>query len=54
MDSTRIFHSAEFWQPADGEPVRSVITASTQAVVVAWYLKPGQEIAPRARTPGRF
>jgi quercetin dioxygenase-like cupin family protein len=53
MDSTRIFHSAEFWQPADGEPVRSVITASTQAVVVAWYLKPGQEIAAHVHPQGQ-
>jgi quercetin dioxygenase-like cupin family protein len=41
---TRIFNSAEFFQPTDGEPIRSVITESKDAAVVAWYIKPGQEI----------
>jgi quercetin dioxygenase-like cupin family protein len=40
----RIYNSAEFFQPADWEPIRSVITESKDAAVVAWYIKPGQEI----------
>lgn len=53
METTRIFHSAEFWQPVDGEPVRSVITETPEAVVVAWYLKPGQEILPHIHPQGQ-
>ena len=38
MSATRIFSSSEFFQPAEGEPIRSVITESRDAVVVAWYV----------------
>ncbi|MEB3295573.1 MAG: cupin domain-containing protein [Synechococcales bacterium] len=40
----RIFNSADFFQPTDEEPIRSVIAESKEATVVAWYIKPGQEI----------
>lgn len=50
MSTTRIFNSSEFFQPTDAEPIRSVVTESTDAVVVAWYIKPGQEI-PAHRHP---
>ena len=50
MDTTRIFKSAEFLQPTDGEPIRSVITESPAAVIVAWYIQPNQEI-PAHRHP---
>lgn len=49
----RIFNSAEFFQPADGEPIRSVITESKDATVVAWYVKPGQEIYPHIHPHGQ-
>jgi quercetin dioxygenase-like cupin family protein len=41
---TRIFNSSDFYQPTDGEPIRSVISESKDAVVVVWYTKPGQKI----------
>jgi quercetin dioxygenase-like cupin family protein len=41
----RIFASDEFFQPNTGDPLRTVVIESTDAVVVAWYLQPGQEIA---------
>ncbi|MBM0741426.1 cupin domain-containing protein [Phormidium sp. CLA17] len=44
MNDTRIFNSSQFFQPTDGEPIRSVITESSHAVVVAWHIKPGQTI----------
>ena len=50
MSTTRIFNSAQLLQPVDGEPIRSVVTESTNAVVVAWYVKPGQTI-PAHRHP---
>jgi quercetin dioxygenase-like cupin family protein len=50
MNTTRIFNSAEFFQPTDGEPIRSVITESPAAVIVAWYIQPHQEI-PAHRHP---
>jgi quercetin dioxygenase-like cupin family protein len=53
MSSDRIFPIASFLQPADGEPVRSVITESPDAVVVAWYVKPGQRIAPHVHPQGQ-
>jgi quercetin dioxygenase-like cupin family protein len=50
MSTTRIFQSAQCLQPTDGEPIRSVVTESKDAVVVAWYVKPGQTI-PAHRHP---
>lgn len=43
MPVQRIFHSSQCFEPAD-EPVRSVVTASPDATIVAWYVKPGQHI----------
>lgn len=53
MESNRIFKSAQFFQPTDGEPIRSVITESQEAVVVAWFLQPGQTIAPHFHPHGQ-
>lgn len=53
MNSRRLFKVAEFLQPADGEPIRSVITESADAVVVAWYVKPGQSISAHVHPDGQ-
>jgi quercetin dioxygenase-like cupin family protein len=53
MSTTRIFNSSKFFQPADEEPVRSVVTESKDAVVVAWYIKPGQEIPAHIHPNGQ-
>jgi quercetin dioxygenase-like cupin family protein len=57
MDSTmspgRLFKVSEFLQPADGEPIRSVITESADAAVVAWYVKPGQRISAHVHPNGQ-
>lgn len=50
MSTVRIFSSAQFLQPTDEEPLRSVVTESSDATVVAWYVKPGQTI-PAHRHP---
>ncbi|MDX2099942.1 MAG: cupin domain-containing protein [Leptolyngbyaceae cyanobacterium bins.59] len=53
MSPSRIFNSSDFFQPADGEPVRSVITESDHAVVVAWYIQPGQTVLPHVHPEGQ-
>jgi len=53
MNIMRIFNSSYFFQPTDGEPIRSVITESKDAVVVAWYIKPGQKISPHIHPNGQ-
>jgi len=53
MSTTRIFNSSKFFQPTDGEPIRSVVTESEDAVVVAWYIKPGQEIPAHIHPNGQ-
>lgn len=53
MSASRHFKVAEFLQPADGEPIRSVITESPDAVVVAWYVKPGQRLSPHSHPQGQ-
>jgi quercetin dioxygenase-like cupin family protein len=49
----RIFKSADWFQPSEGEPIRSVITESEFAVVVAWYIQPGQAIAAHLHPEGQ-
>jgi quercetin dioxygenase-like cupin family protein len=50
----RIFESAKFFQPVEeGEPIRSVVTESQNAVVVSWYVKPGQTIPPHRHPNGQ-
>lgn len=53
MSTTRIFNSSDFYQPTDGEPIRSVVTESKDAVVVTWYIKPGQKISPHIHPNGQ-
>ncbi|WP_348230442.1 cupin domain-containing protein [Trichocoleus desertorum] len=53
MSTTRIFDSSQFLQPTEGEPIRSVVTESKDAVVVAWYVKPGQTILPHVHPHGQ-
>ncbi|MBI5717833.1 MAG: cupin domain-containing protein [Burkholderiales bacterium] len=53
MIPQRLFRVAEFLQPADGEPIRSVITESADAAVVAWYVKPGQRISAHVHPDGQ-
>lgn len=50
---SRIYKSADFFQPADGEPMRSVITESKEATVVAWYIQPGQQICSHIHPHGQ-
>ena len=44
MTTSRILNSAVYFQPTDDKPIRSVITQSKDAVIVAWYIKQGQKI----------
>jgi quercetin dioxygenase-like cupin family protein len=53
MNTTRIFASADAFQPNDSEPLRTVIAESAAAVIVAWYLKPGQSIAAHIHPQGQ-
>jgi quercetin dioxygenase-like cupin family protein len=53
MNPTRIFNSSKFFQPTDGEPIRSAVAESQNAVVVAWYIQPGQEIAAHVHPHGQ-
>lgn len=53
MSTDRIFPSHAHLQPHDTEPIRSVITQSADATVVAWYVKPDQRIATHVHPQGQ-
>ncbi len=53
MSQERIYKSANCFQPADGEPIRSVVAESPEAVIVAWHVKPGQHIAAHVHPHGQ-
>ena len=53
MNANRIFKSADFMQPSAGEPIRSVVVETAEAVVVAWHVEPGQRIAAHVHPFGQ-
>jgi quercetin dioxygenase-like cupin family protein len=54
MSPNRIFNSSKFFQPTQsGEPIRSVVTESPDATVVAWYILPGQAIPAHIHPHGQ-
>jgi quercetin dioxygenase-like cupin family protein len=53
MDINRIFKSARFLQPSDREPIRSVVTATADATVVAWYVGAHQKILAHRHPHGQ-
>lgn len=53
MNPDRIYKSAHFLQPSDGEPIRSVVAETAEAVVVAWHVNPGQRIAAHVHPKGQ-
>jgi quercetin dioxygenase-like cupin family protein len=40
-------------QASDGDPIRSVVTETDEAVVVAWHVGPGQRIAAHIHPAGQ-
>jgi len=53
MSHDRVFQIAHHLQPHDGEPIRSVVSETTDAAIVAWTVKPGQRISPHVHPSGQ-
>jgi quercetin dioxygenase-like cupin family protein len=53
MMTTRLFNSADFLQPTDELPIRSVITQSKEQAIIVWYVKPEQEIPAHTHPNGQ-
>ena len=53
MSTHRVYKSHEFMQPAEKEPIRSVVVESSHSVIVAWHVEPGQTIAPHIHPDGQ-
>ena len=53
MSQQRIFTAADHFKPSDGEPIRSVVTETADAVIVAWIVAPGQHIAAHVHPDGQ-
>jgi quercetin dioxygenase-like cupin family protein len=53
MTTTRLFKSADFCQPSDNEPIRTVLSESEHAVIVAWYVKAWQKIPAHCHPHGQ-
>lgn len=49
----RIFPSSEHFVESEGEPIRSVITSTKEATLVAWVVNPGQKIAAHIHPHGQ-
>lgn len=53
MTTQRLFKFSEHIQPSSGDPIRSVISESPDAVIVAWHVAPGQEIRAHVHPGGQ-
>lgn len=53
MSHDRVFQIARHLQPHDGEPIRSVVSETADAAIVAWTVKPGQRISPHVHPAGQ-
>jgi quercetin dioxygenase-like cupin family protein len=53
MSHKRVFHSDAFLQPTEHEPIRSVVTESADAVVIAWHVNPGQTLRAHRHPNGQ-
>ena len=49
----RIFKTSDFLEPNTAEPIRSVVTESKDAAVVAWHVSPGQRISAHLHPDGQ-
>lgn len=50
---TRLFPVADFIQPSEDLPIRSVVLETPESVIVVWYVNPGQEIAAHVHPHGQ-
>ena len=53
MSLAAVYDSADYLKPSDGEPIRSVITQTEDAITLAWTLAPGQKISPHYHPDGQ-
>ena len=50
---SRIFSVADYVQPSEGEPIRSVVLETRDSIIVVWHVHPGQEIAAHVHPNGQ-
>lgn len=53
MTPERVFSAAAFFKASEGEPIRTVVTQTPQATVVAWHVEPGQRISTHVHPTGQ-
>ncbi len=53
MSDPRVFQVAQYLQPNDGEPIRSVVCETSHAAIIAWTVKPGQRISAHLHPNGQ-
>lgn len=54
MHADRIFPSADQFRPtSEGEPLRTVVVETPDAVIVAWHVEPGQSIPAHVHPAGQ-
>lgn len=53
MQLQRIFAISDFVQPAESEPIRSVMCETADAMIVVWHVLPGQSIRSHVHPGGQ-
>ncbi|WP_394751834.1 cupin domain-containing protein [Crenothrix sp.] len=50
---SRIFSVADYIQPSENQPIRSVVLQTPESVIVVWHVQPSQEISPHIHPHGQ-
>jgi len=53
MTQDRLFTLSTYLQPSEGEPIRSVISRTDDAAVIAWHVNPGQHLPAHSHPTGQ-
>ena len=53
MSTERVFNLADYLQPSDQEPIRSVVSRTQDTAIIAWLVKPGQHLPAHSHPSGQ-
>jgi len=52
-EGDRKFNAEAHYAPSEGAPIKTIMTKSADAAIVAWIIKPGQAIEPHVHPEGQ-
>jgi quercetin dioxygenase-like cupin family protein len=53
MSTQRLFTFSDYLQPAEQEPIRSVVSRNEDTAIIAWHVQAGQHLAAHSHPSGQ-